>query len=171
MFTSSRMLENCLKNEPRDMYDIVGAIMGYLNADPMFKTDDFDQAIQYVISKGVSEDELYVEFDKSLKFEPDSSKWDEEYYSFARVYLKDNFCRERINHVKAVARKLYSSSPSAGNTINETKGGEISEKKSQSQQEPIKRERTMFHRILMAGIVIIVIVLLAWLIMNYMDKH
>ena len=91
MFTPSNMLQNYLNATPRDVYDIIGALMGYINADPAFKTDGFDQAVQYVLNHGISKD---------------SVKWNEEYYSFARVYLKDNFSEKRIKHVKDVARKL-----------------------------------------------------------------
>lgn len=106
MFTPSNMLQNYLNATPRDVYDIIGALMGYINADPAFKTDGFDQAVQYVLNHGISKDELFSEFDPELDFEEDSVKWNEEYYSFARVYLKDNFSEKRIKHVKDVARKL-----------------------------------------------------------------
>lgn len=107
MFTPSKMLINYLNAQPRDMFDIVGAIMGYINADPQFKTNDFEQAIQYVLKSGISESELFAEFDENIEYEADESKWSEEYYSYARVYLKDNFSKERIDHVKAIAKKLY----------------------------------------------------------------
>lgn len=106
MFTPSNMLQKHLNATPQDMYDIIGALMGYINADPAFKTDDFDQAVKYVLDHGVSREELFAEFDPDLDYEEDSTKWDEEYYSFARVYLKDNFSEKRIKHVKDVARKL-----------------------------------------------------------------
>lgn len=107
MFTPSNMLLNSLREQPRDMYDIVGALMGYINADPEFQTDDFEQAIRYVLNQGISESELFAPFDEELEFRTDESVWSEEYYSYARMYLKDNFCRKRITHVKAVAEKLY----------------------------------------------------------------
>lgn len=107
MFTPSNMLLKYLNAQPRDIYDIVGALMGYINADPYFKTNDFDMAIQYVITHGVSEDELYSSFDPSLDYDENMEAWNDEYYSYARVFLKDNFCKKRIAHVKAVAQKLH----------------------------------------------------------------
>ena len=107
MFSPSNMLIKYLNAQPRDMYDIVGALEGYINADPKFQTNDFSNAINYVLKNGVSRNELFQEFDDSIEFEEDESKWNYEYYSLARVYLKDNFCEKRINHVIAVARKLY----------------------------------------------------------------
>ena len=106
MFTPSNMLQKYLSVQPRDMYDIVGALMGYINADPYFKTNEFDEALKYVLRNGVSENELFQSFDPEIDFQTDEGKWDEDYYAYSRVYLKDNFCRKRIEHVKAVAHKL-----------------------------------------------------------------
>lgn len=107
MFKPSKLLLKYMSEEPHDTYDIIGALIGYINADPEFKTHDFDDAIQFVLNNGVSSNELFSEFDPNVEFEQDSSKWDEDYYSIARVYLKDNFSEKRINHVKAIAHKLY----------------------------------------------------------------
>ena len=107
MFTPSNMLQKYLSAQPRDIYDIVGALMGYINADPYFKTNEFDEALKYVLSNGVSENELFQSFDSEIDFQIDEGKWDEDYYAYSRVYLKDNFCRKRIEHVKAVAHKLH----------------------------------------------------------------
>lgn len=106
-FTPSNMLQQYLEAEPRNMYNIVGALMGYINADPAFKTNDFDNAVQYVLKYGISKDELFAEFDESMKLEENHLKWTKEYYSYARVYLKENFCEKRINHVKEVAKTVY----------------------------------------------------------------
>lgn len=107
MFTPSNMLQKYLAAQPRDMYDIVGALMGYINADPYFKTNEFDEALKYILRNGVSENELFQSFNSEIDFQTDESKWDEDYYAYSRVYLKDNFCRKRIEHVKAVAHKLH----------------------------------------------------------------
>lgn len=110
MFTPSIFLQECLNTQPRNMYRITGALIGYINADPAFKTNDFEEAIKYVLTHGISESELYKEFDSAFKLEEDESKWDNEYYAYARVYLKKNFCRKRIEHVKKIARKIYPAS-------------------------------------------------------------
>lgn len=176
MFMPSNMLRNYLSAEPRDVFDIVGALMGYINADPTFKTNDFELAVQYVLDQGVNRKELFVPFDTNIDFEEDSSKWNEEYYSFARVYLKDNFCEKRIEHVKAVARKLYPETktskpvssrpvaePVASSTITQTGGSQIPGKKSQSQQRKVGRQSSMPPKTIIV-IAIIVIVLLALII-------
>lgn len=149
MFTPSKMLLQYLNTQPRDMYDIVGALMGYINADPTFKTNDFELAIKFVLDHGVSTNELFTEFDEDIEYEEDPSKWNEEYYSFARVYLKDNFCEKRIKHVKSIAKKLYpnvvqtttsaptSQTPTSTVQPNRTA---VSSKKAQSQQHPVGKQ-------------------------------
>lgn len=174
MFTPSNMLLHYLNAEPRDMFDIVGALMGYINADPQFKTDDFEQAVQYVLSHGVTEDELFAPFNKDIEFEEEPSKWNEEYYSFARVYLKDNFSRKRIEHVKAVARKLYprkASEQKVMQTVSEKTrnssaqmgGSQSNRKKTQSQQYD-REEKTQMSSATKVMIAVVVIVLLALVI-------
>lgn len=107
-FTPSNMLKSYLQAKPRNMYDIRGALLGYINADPAFRTDDFDQAVAYVLRQGVSEEELYTEFVPKPKDQMGAGdQWDKAYYALANVYLRDNFSKDRIAHVKEVARKLY----------------------------------------------------------------
>lgn len=123
MFSPSNMLLKYLSAQPRDIYDIVGALEGYINADPKFQTNDFMEAINYVLKNGVSESELFQPFNPTLDFIEDESKWDYEYYLLARVYMKDNFCKRRINHVRAIAKKLYPEvkSPIQTSTIAQSK--------------------------------------------------
>lgn len=176
MFTPSNMLKSYLDARPRDMYDIVGALMGYVNADPAFATDDFEQAVKYVLTQGVSERELFAAFDEELDFEEDSSKWDERYYSYARVYLKDNFCKKRIAHVKAVARKLYpvtvqAQSEVAGSGASKnagSKGVDSSLKKSRSRQNQTKKKNVlpMAVKLLIAVMLIVLLALTISLIIK-----
>lgn len=141
----SRMLTEALNAQPRDMYDIVGALEGYLGADPQFKTSDFEDAIQYVLSHGVSSAELYQKFDPELEFREDESQWNYDYYLLARVHLKANFCRKRIEHVKSIAGKLYPASASASSgRSSEPKGGQQSPgKKPKRPQESVENPQSI----------------------------
>lgn len=107
MFKPSNMLMKALNQPERSRSSIVSALMGYIDVDPRFRSGDFDSALKYVFSQGVSEDELYVPFDPDLEFVDLKEKWDEKYYALARVYLKDNFCKKRISHVKEIVKALY----------------------------------------------------------------
>ncbi len=177
MFTPGKMLQNHINAQPRDMFDIIGALMGYINADPQFKTSEFDQAVQYVLAHGVTEKELFAEFDDNIELEEDAAKWDEEYYSFARVYLKDNFCKKRIEHVKAVAGKLYpkvavpKTAPQQerrpSQAAPQTGGTQSTGKKTQSQQfKTSKNSLTSTTLIIM----LLIIVLLAVVVVRMLTK-
>lgn len=166
MFKPSNMLLKALSEENVDMYDIVGALMGYINSDLYFKTDSFESAIGYVLDKGVSETELFSSFDSTLDFEEDKKRWNEDYYAMARVYLKENFCKKRINHVKEIALYLESNKEiinlnqarSSEHQVNlrVDKGGKKSPKESVGQNHKKKRIKT--SRVVAAiGIVLLVV--------------
>lgn len=174
MFTPSKMLLNYMNAQPKDMFDIIGALMGYINADPRFKTNDFESAVKYVLENGVDEDELFSEFDESIDFEVNPDKWNEEYYSFARVYLKDNFCKKRIEHVKAVARKLYPSITPQSTptpiihtqrpTSEQIGGNQSAGKKSQSQQS--HKGNRVSGKVIVAGIVVLLALIVILIVVN-----
>ena len=106
-FMPSNMLSRCLAAAPIDRYDVVGALMGYINADPYFRTDDFREAINYALSHGISKEELFDEtLNDELEIDENKAAWTEDYYSLARVYLKKNFCADRIRHIEAVGRYI-----------------------------------------------------------------
>lgn len=107
MFQPSKLLLKNLNADPYNISNIIGALIGYINADPMFKKNDFDNAVQYVLTHGITESELFTDFDSELEFEENSEKWDENYYARAIVRLNHNFCPKRIEHVKAVAKRVY----------------------------------------------------------------
>lgn len=165
MFTPSNLLMNYLNAQPRDIFDIVGALMGYINVDPMFKTNDFEQAVQYVLSHGVTREELFDQFDSEVDFEENPDNWNEEYYSYARVYLKDNFCEKRIAHVKAVAKKIYSSSVGTASerpvAQNADYAGNLQKKVQSQQMTTNKKPMPVWIKV---GIAIVVIALLAQVI-------
>lgn len=161
-FKPSNMLTKYLYAQPRNIYNIVGALMGYINVDPAFKTDGFEQAIQYVLKQGISKEELFAPFDPNVDFEDDRSKWNKDYYAFARVYLNNNFCEKRIAHVKAIARKLYPlESP-----IDQKEGSQIAEKKTQSQQTHTAiKNKPVINQTTIALIVILLLALVIGMIM------
>ena len=103
-------------NKNNDTLDALrGALIGYINGDPEFKTNGFDEAIKYTISQGIKESELFEDFDSSKEIENDKSKWTKKYFIQQIVYLEDNFCRKRINHIKEVAKYIYRDSDNSLN--------------------------------------------------------
>ena len=160
--------------------------MGYLYADLKFETDEFDQAVRYVLNSGITEAELFAEFDPNIKYEEDPLKWDEDYYAYACVCLKDNFSEKRIQHVKNIASKLYPNAAKKRNqeskimkvspkapTANQTGGSKLTGKKTQDQQQSRKNATILKQanaKIIGIFIGIVVFVLLVFLIVFIMNK-
>ena len=113
MFMPSNYLKKSLENYRKNKnYEtrraVVASLIGFVNADFTFETDEFDEAIQYALHHGISKNELFQPYDtRKNKIDNNRSNWNESYYSLALVYLKDNFCQERIDHCKDVAHFLY----------------------------------------------------------------
>lgn len=106
-FKPGKLLERTLKDSNRNRKAVIGALLGYINADPYFKTNDFEDALDYVLSHGYTKNELFESFNnKDYPIIADQTKWDKEYYALAMVDLKDNFSIKRIEHVKEVGEFL-----------------------------------------------------------------
>lgn len=174
-FIPSELLRRRLDEQPRNMRRIVGAIIGFINADPRFNTNRFDEGVKYVLRQGISESELfsvYQPMEGDLFREPE--KWDEQYYSLSLVRLKDNFCKERIEHVKAIARKLYpreqvqpahQERPQAAGKAQDRNGG-VPPKKAKGQQDRQDRMVQATRIIAVAALLLAVIVLILVLILK-----
>ena len=147
MFSPSNFLLKSLNASPQDRFDIIGALIGYINADQAFETNEFDEAIKYALQHGVSYNDLFQPYDTSKnKIDNNRSNWNESYYDLAKVRLKDNFCQERIDHCKEVAHYLYpngfknqkaASTPNertSSNPVTQQKGSDNVRKKAQDQQ-------------------------------------
>lgn len=147
MFKPSKYLQDSLSEHPQNRRNIVASLIGYINADQAFETDNFDKAVEYALQHGISKSELFQPYNTSEnKIEDNHSKWDEAYYALAQVYLKVNFCQERIDHCKEVAHYLYpngfknqkaASAPNectSSNPVTQQKGSDNVRKKVQDQQ-------------------------------------
>ena len=162
MFKPSKLLLKYVNTTPCDIYGVVGALIGYINGDPMFLEDNFDKAVKYVLDHGVSKEELFSEFDPKLGYEQDPQKWDEKYYATAIVRLNYNFCDERIQHVKKVAKKIYQTEREKNTS---TKGAKESEEKTPKKtmdQQNINRaqEREIPIGLLLLVIIVVVVIIL-----------
>ncbi len=162
MFEVSKLLKRYLEEKPVDTTSVIGALIGYINSDPKFLTNDFDEAVKYVLKSGISESELYQDFKKDSSFIDSEEKWDKDYFALALVYLKQNFCKERIAHVKAISKKIYGSSQNtSSSTPNSNRGSD--EGKQMSQQNKTIQKNV---GVIIPLVGIIVFAMLALLIAN-----
>lgn len=97
-----------------DMACIRQALTSTCPFDRTFSRGAFDDGLDYVLKvKGVSEDELYEQFDPEIwpLFASRVDSKDETLtardFSFSVGYLTENFCPERIEDVKKLGRYLF----------------------------------------------------------------
>ena len=113
-------LEEAIKKN--NLVGIYSVFYTIAHGDPNFSTNKFQEALQYVKSKNI--EGFLDEFDGE-EFEPEQN-WDEDYWALVASSLMDNFCEERIGHLKEVGRKVYpmkSVKPSAPSARNKASGG------------------------------------------------
>ncbi len=108
MFIPSDLLKSYLKEPNRNMHGVRMALMGYINIDRGFTTTKFNDAINYVLSNGISKSELFEDFDEEFEFVENKARWTKDYYTDQLAYLQENFCIKRIEHVEKVGKYLYS---------------------------------------------------------------
>lgn len=167
MFTPGSYLKSCVEANPKNIREVIGALGGYINLDPYFNTNEFDEAVKYVLNNGISEAELYSAFDPEWKFEEDPSKWDDEYYGLARVYLSRNFCEKRIKHVKAVAEKLKQAKSQSQQNPPKKEGYKVekeSEIKKQYQRRKEEPKNNILPLLTIAAIIIVIVALIVILL-------
>lgn len=90
----------------RKIRDIRGALLGYVEMDPAFKTSMFQDAINYVIRQGF---DVYVEHDTSLYVDPNCPDKDRFYQ--IQNHLHYNFSKERVMELVATGRRCMINAP------------------------------------------------------------
>lgn len=99
-------IENGIKNKDvKALREAIGSIC-YTSRD--FSSGEFDEAIQYVESKGIQLKDEKLIGDPTISSQKDSFTDDD--FADAIFELKNNFCDERIKDVKNIGKKLYGSS-------------------------------------------------------------
>lgn len=84
----------------RNIRDIRGALLGYIEMDPAFKTNMFIDAVDYTIKRGFP---VYVEHDPSIFADPNCPDKDRFYQ--IQTNLHYNFSKERVQELISVGRR------------------------------------------------------------------
>ena len=90
----------------RNIRDIRGALLGYVEMDPAFKTSMFLDAINYTISLGFS---VYANHDNSL-FVDEGCSDNDRFYQI-KTHLHYNFSKERVQELINVGRRCMQNAP------------------------------------------------------------
>ena len=88
--------------EEKNIRHIINDLIMIIHNDRGLYTNEFEDALVYVRQAGITVEEPF-----DGKEFADESQWNDEYWARQMAELRFNFCRERIDHVKAVGRKLY----------------------------------------------------------------
>ena len=97
-------------------------------ADRGFYTTEFDEMLTYAETSHI--EGLYDVFDGE-EFKS-KEEWNQEYWRYLVASLGDNFCKERINHLKEVGRYVY---PKQQKTTNNTSSANRFQKKEENNEE------------------------------------
>lgn len=101
MFKPNDYLKKALDN--KNVVRIRSAFTVIAHEDPSFSTGKFNETLEYVKKENIHG--VFSPFD-GKEFQP-KENWNEEYWALIVSTLVDNFCMERINHLKEVSKVLY----------------------------------------------------------------
>lgn len=97
----SKTMEDAIKEN--DLGKIYGSLYTILLSDPGFSNGKFDQALTELKERNI--EGLFQSYDEK-KFK-DKEEWDQQYWDSVASELIDNFCYERIDHLKEISKVLY----------------------------------------------------------------
>lgn len=86
----------------RNVRHIINDLIMIIHNDRGLYTSEFADSLAYVKAAGIDVEEPFDGGD----FAPESA-WNDQYWAEQMAKLRFNFCQERIEHVKAIGRKLY----------------------------------------------------------------
>ncbi|MEI0551403.1 hypothetical protein R4K89_13970 [Brachyspira intermedia] len=98
-FKPSDTLNECI--EKRDLNGIKNALYMALNIDRSFSTGNFDDMMNYIKSKGITD---FISPDKGETFK---SECTESYWTELAVSLRNEFTMEKVRQLKKMSEKLY----------------------------------------------------------------
>lgn len=98
---ANEILEKAIKE--KDLTTIRSTLYTIILSDPAFRTNKFDETLEYVKKKDV---EGLIDEHNKEELKP-KEEWNEEYFDLLLSELLDNFSIERIEYIKKVSKELY----------------------------------------------------------------
>lgn len=155
----------------RNIRDIRGALLGYVEMDPAFKTNMFLDAVNYVVQLGIP---VYADHDPSIFADPSCPDKDRFYQ--IQTNLHYNFSKERVQELISVGRRcmlnasVYSVTDASLNSQSQagqprysvpTWQEEPSSKKTEGQDQRVATRRIWAMAALVAILAVIIILVIA----------
>jgi hypothetical protein len=104
--------------DKKDIESIRDTLVVFITMDQGFSKGVLDKKIRYCNANGISDDELYAEFDGGT-FKEDPVEWDVSYYAEQRTKLRYNFSKKRLVHLRKVGQKLFPAASSAASSFSD----------------------------------------------------
>ena len=93
--------------EDGDISAVKTGLVNYIHFDPMFKTSDFKNALEYVKSKNINIEVPYVKEIDEYVLE-NQKDWNRQYFFLLTEWLRLNFAVEkRVPHIREVGRVVF----------------------------------------------------------------
>ncbi|MBO5020450.1 MAG: hypothetical protein J6D52_07280 [Clostridia bacterium] len=158
----SKTMEDAIST--KDISRIYSSFYTILLSDPGFATEKFNQVFNEVVSRNI--EGLIQKYDGKT-FES-SEMWNQQYWDKVASELMDNFCRERIEHLKEVGKKVYSSNNVEYSQLTNEEPNNIPEtqKKTNLFQNCNPKQKKRFAKwmtIGIAGIIVLIIIIALFL--------
>ena len=149
----SKAMENAIQEKNLD--GIYASFYTLLLYDPSFSTGAFDETFQYIKSLDIPG---FIQKYNGTEFK-DADEWNEDYWDMVASELVDNFCVERIQHLKKISVKIYPKKQSSvPKYVAPSVNRETAKKKQDSKNAPNQGNGLMLVGIAVVIILIIVIV-------------
>ncbi|PRR82000.1 hypothetical protein [Clostridium vincentii] len=163
-FKPNNLVKECINN--KDIKGLKGALVGIILSDRNFSKGYFDNTVSYIIDNCGS-DMIYEKFDGEdiLSVNIKNSKITEDDFAEAVYNLKDNFCQERINDVKAISKEIYGNKAIGANKkeviFTEDKDGNNPIKKQISHQREVNQKEENNSIKVVVGIAVVAAIAVA----------
>ena len=146
----SKAMENAIQEKNLD--GIYASFYTLLLYDPSFSTGAFDETFQYIKSLGIPG---FVQKYNGTEFK-DAEEWNEEYWDMVASELVDNFCVERIQHLKKISAKVYAKKQSNAPRVSETSVNREAGKKKQDSEN----SQNQANGLMLVGIAVVIILII-----------
>ena len=145
----------------KDFGRIYSSFYTILLSDPGFVNGKFDQVLNELKMRNI--EGLFQKYDeKSFK---SKEEWNQQYWDSLASELKDNFCVERIEHLKEVSKFLYPSGQPKQSSVNMAENEfEAQKKTEQIQLSNHNRKSNIGKLIVVVGVLVIILILVLMLI-------
>ena len=113
-FYPNKTYDDTIKNNEKGA--LKALLIHIISGDPTFITTEFEEALKYIKSKGISKEDLEEKYIKQEdEYDLPKSEWNKDYYHIQLVWLRDNFAlKERLPKIKEIGKEVYKNEKTMG---------------------------------------------------------